>query len=231
MADRFRRNHRIIAIVGRPNVGKSALFNRLVGHRIAIVHDMPGVTRDRLMAPMKDVAFPVSIIDTGGIGANIADDFADMVRAEAEIAIAAADVILFVVDALHGIHPVDQSVAQFLRKQGKPVILGVNKADDPKHENNVSDFMRLGFKTACAFSSTHGRGIDKLVKTIEATLGPPAEPVDPAAEVFDPQADAQTVRVAIVGRPNVGKSSLFNAILDSDRAMVSTVAGTTRDSI
>ena len=231
MAERFRRNHRLVAIVGRPNVGKSALFNRLAGHRIAIVHDMPGVTRDRLTAPMKDTAFPVSIIDTGGIGAKLEDDFAGMVRAEAEIAITAADAILFVVDALHGIHPVDQIVAQLLRKQGKPVILGVNKADDPKHDNNTSDFMRLGFKTVCAFSSTHGRGIEKLVDIIETTLGPPAKPVDPATEEFDPQTDAQTTRVAIVGRPNVGKSSLFNAILESDRAIVSEVAGTTRDSV
>jgi GTPase len=231
MADRFQRNHRIVAIVGRPNVGKSALFNRLAGHRIAIVHDMPGVTRDRLTAPMKAAKFPVSVMDTGGIGANIGDDFAGMVRAEADIAIAAADVILFVVDALHGIHPVDESVARVLRQQGKPVILGVNKADDPKHENNVADFLRLGFKNVCAFSATHGRGIDELVKTIEATLGPPAQAADPSAAVYDPHTDAQTVRVAIVGRPNVGKSSLFNAILDDQRAMVSEVAGTTRDSV
>ncbi|HWB04785.1 MAG TPA: ribosome biogenesis GTPase Der [Verrucomicrobiales bacterium] len=231
MAERFSRNQRIVAIVGRPNVGKSALFNRLAGHRIAIVHDMPGVTRDRLAAPMKDAAFPISLIDTGGIGATLDDDFAGKVRAEAEIAIAAADVILFVVDALHGIHPVDQSVAQVLRKQGKPVILGVNKADDAKHENNVSDFMRLGFKTVCAFSSTHGRGISKLIEIIEKELGPPPVPVDPEASVFDPHTDAATVRVAIVGRPNVGKSSLFNAILDDERAMVSNVAGTTRDSV
>lgn len=231
MAERFSRNQRIVAIVGRPNVGKSALFNRLAGHRIAIVHDMPGVTRDRLMAPLKGAAFPVNVMDTGGIGAKLDDDFAGMVRAEAEIAIAAADVILFVVDALHGIHPVDQSVAQILRKQGKPVILGVNKADDPKHDNNASDFMRLGFKSVCAFSSTHGRGIDRLVQTIEKTLGPPEEPVDPDAEEFNPHTDSQTIRVAIVGRPNVGKSSLFNAILESDRSIVSTVAGTTRDSI
>jgi GTPase len=231
MAERFSRNQRIVAIVGRPNVGKSALFNRLAGHRIAIVHDMPGVTRDRLSAPMKDASFPVSLMDTGGIGAKLDDDFAGMVKAEAEIAIAAADVILFVVDALHGIHPVDQSVAQVLRKQGKPVILGVNKADDPKHENNIADFGRLGFKTVCAFSSTHGRGIPDLIETIEKELGPPDSPVVPEEASYDPHTDARTVRVAIVGRPNVGKSSLFNAILDDDRAMVSNIAGTTRDSV
>jgi GTP-binding protein len=183
------------------------------------------------MAPMKDASFPISLMDTGGIGATLDDDFAGMVRAEAEIAIAAADVILFVVDALQGIHPIDQTVAQVLRKQGKPVILGVNKADDVKHDNNVSDFMRLGFKKACAFSSTHGRGISGLIELIEKECGPPEVPVDPEAEVFDPHTDGQTVRVAIVGRPTVGKSSLFNAILDNDRAMVSNIAGTTRDSV
>jgi GTP-binding protein len=227
-----RSKDRIVAIVGRPNVGKSALFNRLAGQRIAIVHDQPGVTRDRLSAPLRDAAFPVTVIDTGGIGATLEDDFGAAVRTEAEIAIAAADAILFVVDALSGIHPVDQSVAQLLRKQGKPVILGVNKADDPKHANNVSDFMRLGFKTVCDFSATHGRGIEKLVKTIEQTLGPPAEPVEiTEGEPFNPHTDTLTTRVAIVGRPNVGKSSLFNAILDDERAIVSDVAGTTRDSI
>jgi len=227
-----RSKNRIVAIVGRPNVGKSALFNRLAGKRIAIVHDQPGVTRDRLSAPLREAAFPITVMDTGGIGATLDDDFAGAVRSEAEIAIAAADAILLVVDALHGIHPVDQSVAQMLRKQGKPVILGVNKADDPKHANNIADFMRLGFKTVCDFSSTHGRGIDRLVKTIEQTLGPPAEPVEVAeGEPFNPHTDAQTTRVAIVGRPNVGKSSLFNAILGDERAIVSDVAGTTRDSI
>lgn len=231
MPARFSRNHRIVAIVGRPNVGKSALFNRLAGHRLAIVHDMPGVTRDRLMAPVKDASFPISVMDTGGIGAKLEDDFAAMVRVEAEIAIASADAILFVVDALHGIHPIDQSIAQMLRKQGKPVILGMNKADDPKHDNITADFSRMGFKNTCAFSATHGRGIERLLTIIEKELGPPAEPVDPEAEVYDPQTDSQTIRVAIVGRPNVGKSSLFNAILEDDRAMVSDIAGTTRDSI
>lgn len=224
-----RSRDRIVAIVGRPNVGKSALFNRLAGRRIAIVHDQPGVTRDRLTAPLYEAAFPIQVMDTGGIGAALEDGFGGAVRTEADIAIAAADAILFVVDALHGIHPVDQILAQMLRKQGKPVILGVNKADDPKHANNVSDFMRLGFKTACDFSATHGRGIEHLIKTVEQTLGPPAE--IPEGPVEDPEKDPRTIRVAIVGRPNVGKSSLYNAILGDDRAIVSDVAGTTRDSI
>jgi GTPase len=232
MAARLTKNHRIVAIVGRPNVGKSALFNRLAGRRIAIVHDQPGVTRDRLAAPMKDAAYPIHIIDTGGIGATLSDDFGEAVRAEADIAITAADVILFVVDALSGIHPVDLIVAQVLRKQGKPVILGINKADDPKHDNMHGDFARMGFKTVCSISAEHGRGIEGLVKTIERDCGPPPESPEVAeGEVIDPATDPRTVRVAIVGRPNVGKSSLFNAILGDGRAIVSDVAGTTRDSI
>ncbi len=222
------RKDRIIAIVGRPNVGKSALFNRLARRRIAIVHDQPGVTRDRLTAPMPDAAFPLSIMDTGGIGATLDDSFAGMVKAEAEIAIAAADAILFVVDALDGMHAIDAAVAQMLRKQGKPVILGLNKADDPVHDARTADFARLGFKTVCTFSANHGRGIPELIAAMEATLGAPPEDSEP---VTDPATDPRSIRLAIVGRPNVGKSSLFNAILGDDRAIVSDVAGTTRDSI
>ena len=230
-----RNKDRIVAIVGRPNVGKSALFNRLAGRRIAIVHDMPGVTRDRLMAPVKDASFPLQMMDTGGIGATLNDDFGDMVRIEAEIAIAAADAILFVVDALTGMHPIDESVAQMLRKQGKPVILGLNKADDPKHDLNMADFGRLGFKNIQAFSAEHGRGIEALIKACERAVPPPVDegPVE-VREDGSPGGDEdeeQAIRMAIIGRPNVGKSSLFNAILGTERAIVSEVAGTTRDSI
>lgn len=237
-----RNKDRIVAIVGRPNVGKSALFNRLAGRRIAIVHDMPGVTRDRLSAPVKDARFPLQVMDTGGIGATLNDDFGDMVRVEAEIAIAAADAILFVVDALAGMSPIDQSVAELLRRQNKPVILGLNKADDPKHDLIAADFARLGFKTVTAFSAEHGRGIDKLIRICEESVPPPILDDKPAAEDgAEPELDAdgqplppdpsKEIRLAIIGRPNVGKSSLFNAILGGERAMVSDIAGTTRDSI
>ncbi len=228
-----RNKDRIVAIVGRPNVGKSALFNRLAGRRIAIVHDMPGVTRDRLMAPVKDASFPLQVMDTGGIGATLNDDFGDMVRIEAEIAIAAADAILFVVDALSGMHPIDESVAQMLRRQGKPVILGLNKADDPKHDLNIADFGRLGFKTVQAFSAEHGRGIEALIKACEQAVPPPVvEELVEVAEDGTAEIDEElAIRMAIIGRPNVGKSSLFNAILGTERAIVSEVAGTTRDSI
>jgi GTP-binding protein len=220
--------HRVVAIVGRPNVGKSALFNRLAGRRIAIVHDQPGVTRDRLAAPMKDTKFPIHVIDTGGIGASLEDGFANQVKAEAAIAIESADLILFVVDVLAGRHVIDEAVAQMLRKQQKPVILGMNKSDDPKHDHIYADFARLGFKNVCSFSATHGRGIEELTKMIQQNL----EPVEGDSSAPDPEAeDAQTIRLAIVGRPNVGKSSLFNAILGESRAIVSNVAGTTRDAV
>ncbi|MDB6132554.1 MAG: small GTP-binding protein [Verrucomicrobiales bacterium] len=233
-----RNKDRIVAIVGRPNVGKSALFNRLAGRRIAIVHDMPGVTRDRLTAPVKGSRIPLQVMDTGGIGATLEDSFGAMVRVEAEIAIAAADVILFVVDALAGMHPIDQSVAELLRRQGKPVILGLNKADDPKHDHILADFGRLGFKLTAAFSAEHGRGIDRLIRVCEEAAPPvesgPSTDTEPPADGEEGQPAPQAgkeIRLAIIGRPNVGKSSLFNAILKDDRAMVSEIAGTTRDSI
>lgn len=224
-----RKSQRLVAIVGRPNVGKSALFNRLAGRRIAIVHDQPGVTRDRLTAPVKDAGFPLEVMDTGGIGATLEDDFGAIVRAEAEIAIAAADVILFVVDALAGMHPIDQSVAELLRRQGKPVVLGLNKADAPVHDHLAADFGRLGFQNVVAFSAEHGRNIPELIRVLEREAGPPpAAGEEESGAETDPE---QAMKVAIIGRPNVGKSSLFNAILGDDRAIVSNVAGTTRDAI
>jgi GTP-binding protein len=228
------KTERIVAIVGRPNVGKSALFNRLAGRRIAIVHDQPGVTRDRLSAPCKGCRFPLQIIDTGGIGAALEDGFAKQVKTEATIAIESSDLILFVVDVLDGLHPIDESVAAMLRKQGKPVILGLNKADDPKHDVLASaDFAKLGFSNVASFSATHGRGITLLLHMIEDALEPGEESAESATgdgEENEPAVESG-IRVAIVGRPNVGKSSLFNAILGSQRAIVSSVAGTTRDAV
>jgi GTP-binding protein len=222
-------NSRVVAIVGRPNVGKSALFNRLAGHRIAIVHDMPGVTRDRLSAPVKDSTFPIQIIDTGGIGATLGDGFADQVKAEAIIAVESADLILFVVDALEGRHVIDDTVAAILRKQNKPVVLGINKSDDAKHDRMMADFSRMGFKNVVSFSATHGRGIEKLLRTMEENLIPP--PAEVEGEEGEGKPLGEPIRMAIIGRPNVGKSSLFNAILGEERAIVSEVAGTTRDSV
>lgn len=193
---------------------------------------MPGVTRDRLVAPIRGTEFPILVMDTGGIGATLDDDFGGQVTAEAEIAIAAADVILFVVDALDGIRPVDEIVAQLLRRQGKPVVLGINKADDPKHDLVAADFAKLGFRDVLTFSAGHGRGIPELVRHFETLLEPVCGATGDGAvpDVDDPD-DPRAIRLAIVGRPNVGKSSLFNAILGDDRAIVSDIAGTTRDAI
>ena len=135
-------SERTVAIVGRPNVGKSALFNRLAGRRISIVHDMPGVTRDRIVADCKLGTAPFNIIDTGGIGGNVDLDFTDQVRAEAELALETADVLLFVVDGQTGLNPIDQELARLLRKTSKPVMLAINKIDDDKHQPNAAEFSR-----------------------------------------------------------------------------------------
>ncbi len=215
---------RTVAIVGRPNVGKSALFNRLAGRKIAIVHDMPGVTRDRITAVCKLGNEPFEIIDTGGIGANVDASFTAQVRAEVEIALAAADVLIFVVDGQDGLAPLDQELAQMLRRTAKPLLLAINKIDVDQHTPRAAEFSRLGFENQLAISAEHNRGILPLVAWTERLL-PPVEYQAP-----DPALRAP-IKIAIVGRPNVGKSSLTNAILQDDRTLVSPISGTTRDAI
>jgi GTP-binding protein len=215
---------RTVAIVGRPNVGKSALFNRLARRKIAIVHDQPGVTRDRIHAVCKLGKDPFTIVDTGGIGGNVDLDFTTAVHTEVDIAITAADVLVFVVDGISGVTGIDEDLARKLRRTTKPIILVVNKIDLEQHETQVSDFARLGFKHVFSISAEHGRGIDDLVEAIEQRL--PAADSDAAAEQSAPP-----LKIAIVGRPNVGKSSLTNAILRDERTLVSEIAGTTRDSV
>lgn len=254
----------MIAIVGRPNVGKSALFNRLAGRNIAIVHDRPGVTRDRLVSQCRRGPVHFDVMDTGGIGEAIADDFNVQVQNEARIAIEVADVILFVVDGLTGPTPIDQSLAATFRKSTKPMILVVNKVDTNKHGHAAAEFARFGFKHTIDVSAAHGLGIVPLVEAITALLPPPpptaeiveeAEPEVDAAEEdeeldatdehdeFDvsddadedaeprPKRTAGVLKLAIVGRPNAGKSSLINAIIGEQRTIVSNIAGTTRDAI
>ena len=216
-----------VAIVGRPNVGKSALFNRLAGRKIAIVHDQPGVTRDRITAPAKATAHACTLIDTGGIGGNIDDGFDAQVSIEADIAMATADLILFVVDAHDGLTPVDQALAQKLRKAKPPVLLVLNKVDDPKHESVFADFARLGFKSSVFVSAEHGRNFGDLCDRIDAVIAPLAAATEEVAEV----AQTAGIKLAIVGKPNAGKSSLVNAILKDKRTIVSEIAGTTRDAI
>jgi len=218
---------RTVAIVGRPNVGKSALFNRLAGRRISIVHDMPGVTRDRIATECKLGNEPFDIIDTGGIGGDVDRDFTKQVRAEVELAIAAADVILFLVDGQSGLNPIDQELARLLRRAAKPVMLAINKIDHDKHQPNAAEFSRLGFADSIAISAEHNRGIQPLVAWIERLL-----PRDEwSAEVESDDVAEKPVAIAIVGRPNVGKSSLTNAILQDDRTLVSPISGTTRDAV
>lgn len=215
-----------IAIVGRPNVGKSALFNCLAGRRIAIVHDQPGVTRDRLFALCKTTSRPAQLVDTGGIGATLDDGFADQVRAEAEVAIETADLILFTVDGQEGLHPIDQTLAAELRRAQVPIALVVNKIDDRKHDGYADEFAKLGFPALIPISAAHGRGFTELLDWLDQNLAKL-----PEAEEVEAPPDSEVLKLAIVGRPNVGKSSLVNALIGRQRAIVSDVAGTTRDAI
>lgn len=216
-----------VAIVGRPNVGKSALFNRLAKRRIAIVHDQPGVTRDRLAAPCLATQTRCQVIDTGGIGATLDDGFAAQVTLEADIAIQTANLILFVVDAQEGLTPVDHALAQKLRKSGLPVLMVINKVDDKKHEAAFAEMASLGLGDGLAVSAEHGKGIGRLAEAIDRHVAPLAGEIEEAEE----QAEQQGIRLAIVGKPNAGKSSLVNAILKDARTIVSDIAGTTRDAI
>jgi len=219
-----------VAIVGRPNVGKSAIFNRLAKRRIAIVHDQPGVTRDRLSVECLRARVPYELTDTGGIGAALDDGFAEQVRMEADIAIASADLILFVVDAREGLHPIDQELALVLRRSESPVILVVNKVDTEKTDPDAAEFVRLGFSEAIAVSAAHGRRFDELERQLAETLQPLATELKRRASGDEGEGEPP-VKVAIVGRPNVGKSSLVNAILNDERSIVSEIAGTTRDAV
>lgn len=216
-----------VAIVGRPNVGKSAIFNRLAGRRIAIVHDQPGVTRDRIAAPCKATTIACTLVDTGGIGSILDDDFGAQVEVEADVAMQSADIILFVVDAREGLTSVDEALGKRLRGAGLPVLLIVNKADHSGLEQAADDFATLGFGQGIPVSAEHGRNFRRLVSEIDSQLEPLAlDLAEAAAEAAD-----TGLRLAIVGKPNAGKSSLINAILKDSRTIVSEVAGTTRDAI
>ncbi|HET9367652.1 MAG TPA: ribosome biogenesis GTPase Der [Candidatus Udaeobacter sp.] len=212
-----------VAIVGRPNVGKSALFNRLIGRKIAIVHDQPGITRDRISAICTHGTRPFVLWDTGGIlGAGEAELSAH-VRGAAEEALRESDLLLFVVDAKEGLSPFDKELARVLRKSQKPVVLVINKIDIEKHEALAAEFDSLGFKSSIAISAEHGRGISDLLDAIDRFLPSPAGNLQATGH--------DSLALAILGRPNVGKSSLINSIVRSERAIVSELAGTTRDAI
>src|SRR6266487_6199653 len=214
-----------VAIVGRPNVGKSALFNCLVGRKIAIVHDQPGITRDRISAVCTRGEQPFVVWDTGGVGGAGESELSTEVRRAVEEAIRDSDLLLFLVDAKEGLTPLDQELARMLRKSEKPVVLVVNKIDTEKHENLAVDFASLGFSQSVPVSAAHGRGISELIETIDQLLP------SPAATDQSPVTSHQSLSIAIIGRPNVGKSSLINSIVRSERAIVSELPGTTRDAI
>jgi GTP-binding protein len=231
----------LIAIVGRPNVGKSALFNRIVGRRIAIVHDQPGVTRDRVMAEAEWRGRAFTLVDTGGIGLLRREKANDVITKAAieqvTLALDAANVIVLVVNVQEGIVPLDREVAQRLRTSGKPILLAINKVDTAKAEPGVAEFTGLGFEKIFPVTAIHGEGIEALMDAAVALL--PVHSPQPAIESPEgaPAEDSGTktaesaLKLAIVGRPNVGKSSIINTLTKSERVIVSPIPGTTRDSV
>lgn len=208
-----------IAIVGRPNVGKSTIFNRIAGERISIVEDTPGVTRDRIYATGEWLGREFSIIDTGGI--DLGDEpFMEQIRHQAEIAIDEADVIIFIASAREGVTDADELVAKILYKSNKPVILAINKVDNPEMRSEIYEFYSLGLGDPFPISGSHGLGIGDVL--------------DEAVKYFKTEIeeeDEELIKFSLIGRPNVGKSSLINAILGEDRVIVSDIEGTTRDAI
>ncbi len=213
----------VVAIVGRPNVGKSTLFNRLTRSRRALVDDLPGVTRDRLYGSAELEGRRVTLVDTGGFDPPADQAFASEVHAQVELALAEADLILFLTDGRVGVSPLDHQVAERLRRTAKPVILAVNKVDGPELEAAAAEFHALGLEPVHFISAAHGHGVRGLVEALAAALPPEAE--------AEAEAGDQAVRLALIGRPNVGKSSLVNALVGGPRVVVSRVPGTTRDAV
>jgi GTP-binding protein len=208
-----------VALVGRPNVGKSTIFNKLVGEKISIIEDTPGVTRDRIYSEASYKDYKFNVIDTGGIDTSN-DKFNDIIKVQVEIAIDEADVVLFVVDGKEGLTSNDYVVRDMLRSSGKKVIVVINKIDNKKSEDNIYDFYELGFDTYISVSGEHGIGFFELKDEIVKDFN--------KKEYY---AEDNRLKFSVIGRPNVGKSSLINALLNEERVIVSDVAGTTRDAI
>jgi GTPase len=228
----------IVALVGRPNVGKSTLFNRLVRRRVAIVQDVPGVTRDRNYADVEWDGRELSLVDTGGFEPESRDALMSQVRQQAQLAVEEAAAIVLVVDGREGLTTVDRTIAELLRRAGKPLFVAVNKVDSARTEEDVplAEFWGLGFGEVHSVSAEHGRGVPDLADAIVAKLGlppapPPPEEAEDPEEVTEGDRPVGDIRLAVVGRPNVGKSTFVNALLGEERFVVSDVPGTTRDAI
>lgn len=214
----------VVVIVGRPNVGKSTLFNRLVRRRVAVVEDTPGITRDRLYAETEWNGRKFQVVDTGGIMFGEDDPLSEQIRIQANIALEEADVVMFLTDSTAGVNPDDIDLANRLRPVEKPILVVVNKADHANRDNLAYEFFRLGLGEVYPISGLHGRGVADLMDIVVDLL-----PGDSNPEVVEET--SEEIRVAIVGRPNVGKSSLVNAFTGEQRMIVSDIAGTTRDAI
>ncbi len=214
-----------ISIIGRPNAGKSSLFNRLTGTREAIVDDMPGVTRDRLYGEVNHEGRSFYIIDTGGIFGEDTE-FSSGIKSHVETAVNESDAVIFVIDGREGVTGADEEIAEFIRRSGnKPVIVAVNKLDDPKHDDLMNDAYILGFENVVAVSALHKRGLNELLDAVNDVLPADKNNID------DDNNDTDIIRLVIAGKPNVGKSSLLNKITNSQRSLVSPIAGTTRDPV
>ncbi|HPF53719.1 MAG TPA: ribosome biogenesis GTPase Der [Clostridia bacterium] len=210
----------LVAIVGRPNVGKSTLFNRLIGRRLSIVEDTPGVTRDRIYGDAEWLDYHFTLIDTGGIEPANEDKIAVQMRRQAELAIETCDVILFLVDGREGMTSADEDVATMLRKSGKPVVLAVNKLDAPKYNDAIYEFYALGLGNPIIISSGQGLGLGDMLDEVCRNFGR-----------IEDNGEDESINIAVVGKPNVGKSSLVNALLGQQRSIVSDIPGTTRDAV
>ena len=233
----------VVAIVGRPNVGKSTLFNRLIGERLAIIADIPGTTRDRVYGTAEWNGRTFTVVDTGGLELEPGTPIEERVQDQARVAVEELDLVLFVVDAHAGLAPLDHEVADRLRRADAPVILVINKGDNPRREAEAVEFYALGIDPAITISAQHGRNTGDLADLIVEHLPPPSEAeVDVSASArLDELTDEELAelaetemgapRIAIVGRPNTGKSTFVNRVLGSDRMIVSDVPGTTRDPI
>lgn len=211
----------VVAIVGRPNVGKSSVFNRIIGQRMAIEENIPGVTRDRLYGLAEWLNRQFNIIDTGGIELDGEDELIQQVREQAELAINEAHVIIFVVDGQTGLTPADEEIARILHKSDKPVVVAVNKVDHPNRQEALYDFYALGFGDPYPVSAAHGRGFGDLLDEV----------IRHFPQTEEGEYDEDVIRIAVIGRPNVGKSSLVNALLGEERVIVSPIPGTTRDAV